>query len=100
MEDYSFRLQFSEEFLKRYKKISNKNLVVKNKVKKALQLLSTSPHSPSLRSHKVNTRTSGANWSSRVSGDIRIIWNFDKIDVEMINLYNIGGHTGKHKVYK
>ena len=67
---------------------------------KTLQLLRQNPHYPSLRSHRVNTRFLGEHWSSRVTGDIRIIWDFENGNHLVILLLDIGGHSGTHKVYK
>jgi len=58
------------------------------------------PFQDCLKSHKVNTKLNGIRWSSRVTGDIRIIWDFESGLVNVINIFNIGGHSGQSKVYK
>lgn len=57
------------------------------------------PFYPSLETHKVQTRFLGERWSSSVSGDVRIIWDFSN-DRILILLLDIGRHNGKKKVYK
>jgi len=39
-------------------------------------------------------------YSSKVTGDLRIIWNFDKNNNLFLILLDLGGHEGKNKVYK
>jgi hypothetical protein len=63
--------------------------------------LRVNPFYPSLKSHKTTTKTAkGKCFSSRITGDIRIIWNYNKNEICAIDLINIGGHEGKDKVYK
>jgi mRNA-degrading endonuclease YafQ of YafQ-DinJ toxin-antitoxin module len=68
-------------------------------IEKCLLALQENPYNPILKSHKV-TLQGGANvWSSKVTGDVRIIWNI--VDGELIILIlDIGGHSGKQNVYK
>jgi len=73
---------------------------LKKKILKTLRLLRQNPHYPSLRSHKVNTRFLGERWSSWVTGDIRIIWDFENGNRLTILLLDIGSHSGTHKIYK
>ena len=38
--------------------------------------------------------------SSWATGDIRIVWDFDKKAKLMILVLDIGKHSGKNKIYK
>lgn len=77
--------------------------VDKEKIKrtqKALNLLQQNPLYPSLKSHKVNTRSFRERWSSWVTGNLRIIWDFDAEQQLVILLLAITEHSGTHKQYK
>ena len=58
------------------------------------------PFYPSLKSHKVNTRNFGQKWSSWITGDLRIIWDFDEVTKQIILLFAVTKHSGSHKEYK
>jgi len=96
----AYRLRFTRIYKTKYEKITRKDLKLKSQIVKVHKLLSLDPHSPSLKSHKVNAVNFGQAWSSRVTGDIRIIWNYDKQEQLIILILNIGSHSGSSKVYK
>lgn len=83
-----------------YLKLLQKNENIRIKVEKVVHLLEVNPFYPGLRTHKVSTRKYGEMYSSRVTGDLRIIWSFDKSDTVRILLLDLGGHSGKKKVYQ
>lgn len=95
-----FTLVFTENFDKTYKQIIKGNLRIEKKVRKALYFLEQDPHHPSLKTHKANTKNYGEKWSSWVTGDIRIIWDYDTEERLVIILLDIGKHSGIHKMYK
>lgn len=68
-----YLLIFTKTFDKSYKDFVKNNKELEKRTKKALQLLQQDPFYPSLKAHKVNTRNYGQKWSSRISGDLRII---------------------------
>ena len=70
------------------------------RTKKALNFLRQEPFYPSLKSHKVNTRSFGERWSSWISGDLRIIWDFDPEEKMRIIIFEIATHTGANQEYK
>lgn len=89
----------SSLFERRYKKLTKGNKQLKKRVRKVVELLSKNPFSSNLNTHKVNVKNfTGEYYSSTVTGDIRIIWEFE--DKIIILIVNIGGHSGKNKVYK
>ncbi len=60
--------------------------------------LEINPFDRHLRTHKVNSVKGEDAYSSRVTGDIRIIWIVQ--DSQIIILLDVGGHSGSKKVYK
>lgn len=95
-----FTLVATEPFKKTTEKIIGNNEILKKKLKTTLQKLALNPSHPSLQSHKVNTKDYGIRWSSWVTGDIRIIWDYDIEQRLVIILLDIGTHSGTHKVYR
>ncbi len=94
-----YKINIKPSFDKSYKKLVKKNDELKIKIQKIFELLAEDPKYPSLHSHKVQTPDFGEKWSSRVSGDIRIIWDFDENNNLVILVLDIGGHSGGGKVY-
>jgi mRNA-degrading endonuclease YafQ of YafQ-DinJ toxin-antitoxin module len=64
----------------------------------AFEKLIDDQFSPTLRTHKVISKSFGTVYSSRVTGDIRIIWNYHQ-DQIVILVYMVGSHSGKKAVY-
>ncbi len=95
-----YTIKLDPLFKKPYRKLTEGNNQLKIAVRKAFKLLEVDPKYPSLHSHKVQTPTFGEKWSSRVTGDIRIIWDFDEDNNLIIFVLDIGGHSGSGKVYK
>ena len=94
-----YKLNSSKSFTKKLKKlIENKRLELEV-LNKSLQFLAKDPFSPALRTHKVNTRKLGKHYSSRIDGDLRIIWNFDQDKNLVLLLLDVGGHSGSDGVY-
>jgi mRNA-degrading endonuclease YafQ of YafQ-DinJ toxin-antitoxin module len=88
-----YKLVIGKYFAKKYKKIVKSNSVLKYLAESALIELSTNPKSPTLKSHKVHTPKFGECYSSKISGDIRIIWRYGENNIlEIIELLDIGGH--------
>ena len=95
-----YKLVFADNFWKVYKKITKGNLVLKKKIVKTLKLLAFDPKCKVLRAHKVTTNRFGEKWAIWVSGDIRIIWDYDENNRLTILVLSIGGHSGGGKAYK
>lgn len=95
-----YTLSFTKSFRKKVKSISKTDKKLSIKIDKVLQLLELDPKNYILHSHQVNSKNFGRAWSSSVTGDIRIIWNYDQNNVLTILLLNIGSHSGNDKVYK
>jgi len=95
-----YKILLVKSFLEDYKRLTFKDNILKKKIQKAIELLSKDPFYPSLKSHKVHARNIGSAWSSWVSGDIRIIWEYNKGNQLTIDALSIGSHTGKNSVYR
>lgn len=87
-------------FDKSYKKFMKGEFEKEKRTKKTIKLMRIDPFYPSLKSHKVNTRSFGKRWSSWITGDLRIIWDFDPKEKMRIILFAIVNHTGTHREYK
>ena len=83
-----------------YKKIIKGNLEKEKRAKKAVKLMRIDPFYSSLKTHKVHTRNFGEKWSSFVTGDLRIIWDFDEKKKLIIILLAVTKHSGSHREYK
>lgn len=94
-----YELETTSHFRKRYTKLAGKNQKLQKTIEKTLELLKKHPRYQSLKTHKVFISEYGEVNSSRVTGDIRIIWM--KIENKLIILLlDIGGHSGGKGVYR
>jgi mRNA-degrading endonuclease YafQ of YafQ-DinJ toxin-antitoxin module len=91
------RVEYTGRFLRSYKKLIVKDSKVRTKVILLTERLKENPYHPSLRTHKVNTSELGEVFSSRVTGDLRVLWI--RKDKDTILFLLIGGHEGKGSVY-
>lgn len=87
-------------FTKPFKKLVKKVPYLRNAIISVIKLLSDKPFDTVLKTHKVDSRLYKNVYSSRVTGDIRIIWQFGKDGEMHILLLEIGGHSGAGKVYR
>ncbi|MFW6283344.1 MAG: hypothetical protein ACOC1P_04805 [Minisyncoccales bacterium] len=60
--------------------------------------MSKNPFYPSLKSHKVNIKK-GFVFSSKITSDVRIIWDYHNKKANILDILDIGGYEGKDKVY-
>lgn len=95
----NFQIELTKEFSKRVKKYLSGNQNLELKITKALTMMMKDPFYKSLYTHKVESRKYGLAYSSRVTGDYRLIWDFEKKKKKII-IYSICTHEGKRKVYK
>lgn len=89
----------TKAFSRKAKKLLNTKQL-KELFKKCIEILELDPFAKNLSTHKVQSRKYGLMYSSRISGDLRLIWNFDEDDRIVIILFDVGGHEGGNKVYK
>ena len=88
-----YNINFTTQFLRKYKKITKNNLLLVRITKTKLHMLAQDPFQPPLKTHKYKQK-----FSTSITGDLRIIWNFTKPDE--ITLFNFRGHEGKLDIYK
>ena len=93
-----YQLFPTKVFLRKAKSILDTQ-IKKNALEKTLQNLEVDPFSSALRTHKVQSRNFGQMYSSKVTPDLRLIWNFDQENNLILLLLDIGGHSGSNKVY-
>jgi mRNA-degrading endonuclease YafQ of YafQ-DinJ toxin-antitoxin module len=96
-----YALQPRVHFLRKSKKVMRRNVSLRSKIDTVLALMITDPFAEKLQTHKVQSRyDDGIAFSSRVSKDMRIIWRFTDGVCTIIDLIDIGGHSGSKKVYR
>lgn len=76
MSPNKYFIEYTQEFIESYRKLSKESNEVKSIVKTAIVTLSVNPFHETLRTHKVNIPGYGYRYSSRVTNDIRIGWDF------------------------
>jgi mRNA-degrading endonuclease YafQ of YafQ-DinJ toxin-antitoxin module len=95
------RIRYTLTYLKLYKKYVFNNFKLKKSFDKTINILLEDPFYPSLKTHKVDTIRNKEIYSSRVNGDWRVGWIFDKGTQEKIIIcLEIGTHSGSTKIYK
>jgi mRNA interferase YafQ len=95
-----FLLSPNSYFKKKYLKLIQKNPKIKPKLITVFNSLMQNPFHTSLKTHKVDAKIANQVFSSRVTGDLRIIWQFDNYKINVIDLLDLGGHSGSTGVYK
>ncbi len=98
--DKKYGLNFSVLFFKKAKKLLKKNQDFKNKLHKAIDVLACDPFHSSLKTHKVETKLYGRAYSSWITENIRLIWDFNAEAAVILDVLDIGGHSGSKKIYK
>lgn len=91
MASSKFTLEYAPSFSRDSKNLKN-NHKLQEKLRIALKLLSEDPFHPSLRTHTVNTSELGKVRSSRVTGDLRLIWDFKNSKRITLILIRLQGH--------
>lgn len=95
-----YTFNYKERFLKRLAKMLKKDRSIKSKIEKSLDILEKNPFYPSLKVHKVTLKYDGKEaFSIFVSGDIRIAWRFNQNSLEILDIEDIGAHSGKFQIY-
>jgi len=95
-----YKFLFSSHFKRKYKKLLKSGSRLEKKTERFFILMEKTPFDYRLKTHKVVSKTGYNAWSSMITGDLRVIWDFNKTKSGFINLLDIGGHSGKRKVYK
>jgi len=95
----SYKLSPTAYFKRKYLKLIKQNQQLKRNITKTFEFLQINPFLPQLRTHKVDSKVKNGVFSSRITGDLRIIWEFSDTIVEVLDLLDIGGHDGSGSVY-
>lgn len=95
-----YQLISSKSFSKKFKKLIKNNKQLEKQILKTLNLLRQSPFYPSLKTHKVIDVDGDHAFSSWVNTDLRVLWDFVENEPRLIDLIDLGGHSGSNKVYK
>lgn len=93
-----YEIAFDKSFLKRIKKVYKKDKFLYARYLKFLEKMAKDPFAENLLTHKVNSKNHNLVYSSRVTGNIRVLWLLE--EGRVILLLDIGGHEGSNKVYK
>lgn len=94
-----YTLNPSPKFSRKAKKLLKNNAAMTERLTIVFQMLEQDPFFPTLKTHKVHDINGALTYSSRLSSDIRIIWEIENGQVSILNLLDIGGHSGGKKVY-
>ena len=94
-----YNLEFTKKAAKKYKKLITNNKQLQQKIQETLKVLVDNPFHTKLKTHKVQITSYGIVYSSRVTQDIRIVWDIENEKLTIV-LLDIGGHSGKKGVYK
>ncbi len=94
-----YQLELTKKAAKKYKKLTTKNKQLQEKVQEILKILIDDPFHSKLKTHKVQITNYGIVYSSRITQDIRVIWDIENGKITIV-LLDIGGHSGSKGVYK
>ena len=87
----NYELQPAPSFTRDVKKFKRQKSIIKQ-LRQVLEKMIEDPFENSLRTHQVNIPFIGKVWSSRVTGDLRIIWEFDSKNKLVIIIIRFQGH--------
>ena len=96
----TYALLYRPHFLRRLEVLLKRNPSLRKRFEKTLGHLETNPYQPLLRTHKIVRRNGDSAFSSRVTRDLRVIWEFSAEQVHALDLLDTGGHEGARKVYR
>ncbi|MFQ5493586.1 MAG: type II toxin-antitoxin system mRNA interferase toxin, RelE/StbE family [Candidatus Dojkabacteria bacterium] len=93
-------VRVTRPFGKNFEKLVSRNKLLRRRVGRVFDLLEDDPFYASLKTHKVHHSIYGVMYSSRVTGDVRIIWDFREEDGQnklIILAIDIGGHDAVYR---
>ena len=86
-----YQIETTGDFDKKFEKLCKRNKALQELIIQRISLLRNSPFEQSLNTHKVNTKKLGQTYSTRVNGDLRILWKMKETKFIILCL-TIGGH--------
>lgn len=95
-----YKIRVTKHFERRYKLLVKRNSLLESKIRRVFKILRIDPFYKGLYTHKVDALYFGTHYSSSVTRNVRIIWDFSEAMSNEILIFTIGGHEGKQKVYK
>lgn len=95
-----FILYFANKFLYKVKKLSKANNRLSICIKNTIKKLEINPRDISLKTHKVLDINGISAFSSEVNWDLRIIWDYRKNELNILDIIDIWWHSWGKKVYK
>ena len=95
-----YEIRLSKTFVRLFEKLVKRDVLLRKRIDSAMEKMRSDPFQSSLKTHRVGTRNYGERWSSYVTGDLRIIWDFDEGKTLAVFLITLGGHSGGRDVYK
>lgn len=87
----SYQITYTTEFIRLFTKIKKKDRETAKKIRNCIEKISLDPFQPPLKTHLANISGYGVNYSSRVTGDIRVAWKFTGQE-SIILCLKVGGH--------
>lgn len=94
-----YELLPNKYFSKKLRKLVKKNPELIQTINKVQKIMVEDPFDKKLGTHKVDARMAKNCYSSAVTGDIRIIWDFNEDQIYVLDLFDVGGHDGINRVY-
>lgn len=98
MEKNDYLVNVSSRFKRELRRIAKKDRLLEQKIIGVTKKLAKDPLNKKLGGHVVVTSLYGRAYSSRVNGDVRILWI--RVGERELLLLRVGGHSGSSKVYK
>ena len=95
---FEYKYQFTRNFERKSSKLFKMNNSLRKKFHKTFLKILEEPFYKGLRTHKVDTPKWGKVYSSRITKDIRVLWDFAHNDL-IILIIDIGGHEGSKSAY-
>jgi mRNA-degrading endonuclease RelE of RelBE toxin-antitoxin system len=93
-----YKYNFTKNFERKSSKLFKKNQALRKRFYKTLYKILKDPFYKGLRTHKVNSPKWGKIYSSRITKDLRVLWDFSQNELIII-VVDIGGHEGSKAVY-
>jgi mRNA-degrading endonuclease YafQ of YafQ-DinJ toxin-antitoxin module len=98
MNQPKYELSTTKRLDKKVRKIIKKNKKLDKRLRKVFKQLKEDPFYKGLKTHKVNSPKWGELYSSRITKDLRVLWDFSENELIII-VIDIGGHEGSKAVY-
>lgn len=98
MRKTKYKLTYSKKFDRDYRGFVKGNRNLEVRIIKTLLQLGRDPFYQGLKTHRVHIPNLGRVYSSRVTGDLRVVWRVK--EGRIIFLYRIGGHSGSSNIYR